>query len=160
MAAPGRWVLLLMTLPLTPGRAQAIARCPSVAIRPDSTLPQAQAVREFLGRNGYLVRCITYSKMEGTAQLRDVAGFQTDQGTFTVFFIPSGEDVQVTEERVTSGRLRGYYRYTFTRTASGHVHHYAITVNGPEYYVRYHDWLLLVWDATLADVLRRTGNGE
>jgi hypothetical protein len=93
MAAPCRWVLMLMSLRMVAGEAQAIPRCLYTVIRPDSVYPQAPAVREFLSRNGYPVRCVTHSIMEGTAQLHDVAGFQTDQGTFTVFFLPDRKSV-------------------------------------------------------------------
>ena len=89
--------------------------------------------------------------MEGTAQLWSVAGFQADQGTFTVFFLPHGEDVKVSETPAS----HGYYRYTFVRTVPGHrSRRYAYRSDGREYYLRHGDWLILVWDARVANQLR------
>jgi hypothetical protein len=131
--------------------AQVSQRCPSGSVLSDSAYHDAPAVKEFLAQHGYVVRCITSSKMEGTAQLRDVAGFQADQGTFTVFFLPRGEDIKVSETPAS----HGYYRYTFVRTIPGHRPlRYAYKSNGREYYLRHGDWLLLVWDARIADQLR------
>lgn len=113
--------------------------------------PDAPAVKEFLGKHGYVVRCITNSKMQGTAELWNVAGFQADQGTFTVFFLPHGEDIKVTETPAS----HGYYRYSFVRTIPGQrSRHYSYKANGREYYVRHGDWLFLAWDAGIANQLR------
>jgi hypothetical protein len=132
-------------------QAQVSQRCPSGSVLSDSAYHDAPAVKEFLARHGYLVRCITSSTMESTAQLWDVAGFQADQGTFTVFFLPRGEDIKVSETPAS----HGYYRYTFVRTVPGHrPRRYAYRSDGREYYLRHGDWLFLVWDARIANQLR------
>lgn len=137
---------------LTPdSAAQVSQRCPSGSVLSDSAYHDARAVKEFLAQHGYLVRCITSSKMEGTAELWDVAGFQADQGTFTVFFLPRGEDIKVSETPAS----HGYYRYTFVRTVPGHrPRRYTYRSNGRDYYSRHGVWLFLVWDASIANQLR------
>jgi hypothetical protein len=123
---------------------------------PDSGLRDAPLVSEFLRRRGFVVHCITNSKMQGTAGLQNVVGFQTDKGTITVFFLAAEEAVQIAESRVASGRLRGYYRYDFTRTRAGsRPQKYFTNVNGPWYFLHRGQWLLMVGEARLAETLQR-----
>jgi hypothetical protein len=131
-------------------RAQIGQRCPRSSLS-DTSYPDVVAVKEFLAKQGYMVRCVTSSKMNGTAGLTSVAGFQADQGTFTVFFLPRGEKVKVTETALS----HGYYRYAFVRKRPGQKPvRYAYRTNGQEYYLQHDDWLILVWDAGIADQLR------
>jgi hypothetical protein len=123
---------------------------------PDTSLRDVPLVSQFLRKQGFVVHCITNSKMQGTAGLQNVAGFQTDQGTITVFFLAPGEQVQIAESRVSSGRLHGYYRYDFTRTRAGlRPQKYFTNVNGPWYFLHRKQWLLVVGEAPLAETLRR-----
>ena len=114
----------------------------------DSAYGDAPAVSRFLQQRGFVVRCVTRSIDYGLLGIGRLAGFQTDRGTITVFFLPDAERVQVAE-----APIRGGYRYTFVKP--GRPPARAIqNVNGRLYYLARGDWFIEMWDSALATQLR------
>ena len=115
----------------------------------DSAFGDAPAFADFLRHHGFVVRCITRSTAAGLLGIGRVAGFQTDQGTITVLFVPEQDRVDVTEARTTQG-----YRYTFVKSGL-HPGHEVLSTTGPVYYLARGPWLMEIWDARLALRMRQ-----
>jgi hypothetical protein len=130
-----------------------LAKCPppgdtlSLLQPGDSAFNDAKSVTSFLDRRGFTVRCVTRSVMTGTAGVGKVAGFQTDRGTVTVFFVPLSERFHASSIRTDHG-----YRITYSK-AGQHPAHVVVRSNGPEYFFQRSGWIFSVLTAQLAETL-------
>jgi hypothetical protein len=136
-----------------------LAQCPppgdtlSLLQPGDSAFSDAKAVTSFLNRRGFTVRCVTRSVMFGTAGVGNVAGFQTDRGTVTVFFVPVSESFHASSIRTDHG-----YRITYSK-AGQHPAHVVVRSDGPEYFFQHSGWIFNVFTPQLAEALRKALQG-
>lgn len=144
-----------VTASIAPAQTQRrLAPCPppgdtvSLLQPSDSAFGDAPAVSAFLRQHGFVVRCVTRSTAAGLLGIGRVAGFQTDQGTITVFFVPEADRVAVTEARTAKG-----YRYAFVRSGL-HPARAIVNTTGPVYYVAWGSWFMEIWDVGLAVRMR------
>ena len=139
---------------IAPAQTPQLGPCPppsdtlSLLQPSDSAFQDAPAVADFLRHHGLVVRCITRSTAAGLLGIGRVAGFQTDQGTITVLFIPEQDRVDFTEARTATG-----YRYTFVKSGL-HPAHAVLSTTGRVYYLARGPWFMEIWDAGLAMRMR------
>jgi len=112
----------------------------------------AMDLAETLQAEGFIIKCMLRSKLEGEFEGQDGAAlFRTDRGDFEAMFLPK----QKTFENiiVLERQENGWYVYSF----EGDPKPRSSGSQGPrrEYFVKHANLLLETWDALLAEDLRR-----
>jgi hypothetical protein len=140
-----------------PCAAQTTPRLPSCPAKSDtasllqptdSAFGEAKVIATFLNRAGLSVRCVTRSDWAGLAGIGNVATFQTNRGTITVFIVQPSERFQMAVMRSTRG-----YRITYSKRGA-HPTRTVIDANNPEYVVERGSWYFHMLDASLAGDVR------
>jgi len=148
-------VTLLLALPsFLTGQSEKCSDSDLVAVlQPtDQAYSMAMELAKTLQAEGFIIKCMLRSKMEGEFEGQDGAAlFRTNRGDFEAMFMPKQKTFE--KMKVLERQENGWYVYSF----EGNPKPRSLGRQGPrrEYFVKHAHLLLETSDALLAEDLRQ-----